>query len=145
MKMHHRKPLAIGIFCAISYFAASQSFAQEDVISQRKALMKANNEAVSKSMKKAAEEKDYATVEIKAKEIMGNMDRVPDLFPKGSTSEKSRAHPDIWVKNDEFRRDAANAKKVAEELVKAAAAKNEVEVNIKLKELVNNRDGACCA
>ena len=105
--------------------------------------MKANNEAVSKSMKKAAEEKDYGTIEVKAKEIMGVMDKVPQLFPKGSTSEKSRAHPDIWVKNDEFRQRAANAKKAAEGLMKAAAAKNEAEVNVKLKELGNNREGAC--
>jgi len=136
---------AVGIFTAMSIFPVSKVFAQEDVIAQRKALMKANNEAVSKSMKKAAEEKDYATVEVKAKEIMGNMDRIPDLFPKGSTSEKSRAHPDIWVKNDEFRRDAANAKKAAEGLVKAATAKDEAEVNVKLKELGNNREGACGA
>jgi len=47
------------------------------------------------------------------------------------------------VKNDEFKNRAANARKAAEALSKAAAAKNEAEVNIKVKELGNPREGAC--
>ena len=131
------------VLSIIMLSSASALFAQEDVIQKRKDLMRSNNDAVSKSIKKAVEEKDYVVIEIKAKEIMGNMDNVPALFPKGSTSDKSRAHPDIWTKNEEFRKLAANAKKAAEALSKAAAAKNEAEVNVKVKELGNNRDGAC--
>ena len=140
--MHRQKLLVAGLFTLLSLLCGNL-WAQEDVIDKRKALMKANNEAVSKAIKKAVEEKDFATVETKAKEIMGNMDKVPDLFPPGSTSEKSRAHPDIWVKNDEFRKRAANAKKAAEGLSKAAAAKNEAEVEVKVKELGNTKEGAC--
>jgi cytochrome c556 len=135
--------LAVLISLAVVLGCSSALFAQEEIIQKRKDLMRGNNDAVSKSIKKAVEEKDYATIETKAKDIMGNMDKVPDLFPKGSTSEKSRAHPDIWTKNEEFRKRAANAKKAAEALSKAAAAKDEAEVNVKVKELGNNRDGAC--
>jgi cytochrome c556 len=129
------------LFVAVT--AWCDAFAQEDVIAKRKAIMRANNDAVSKVFKKAVEEKDYATIELKAKDIMSGMEATPALFPKGVTDEKSRAHPDIWTKTDDFKNRAQNARKVAEGLAKAAAAKNESEVNVKIKELGNNREGAC--
>ena len=95
--MVKRRFLLVSFFVFLSLFLSSQLFAQDDVIEKRKSLMKSNSAAV-KAITKAVEEKDYATVEIKAKEIMGAMDKVLDLFPKGSISEKSRAHPDIWEK-----------------------------------------------
>jgi len=119
------------------------AFAQEDVIEKRKVIMRANNDAVSKSIKKAVEEKDYVTIELKAKDIMAGMDAIVILVPPGSTNEKSRAHPDIWVKMDDFKSHAIATHKVAEALSKAAAAKNDAEVNVKVKELGNNRDGSC--
>jgi cytochrome c556 len=136
----HGKVLTIVILGSL--LVSTQIFAQDDVISKRKALMSQNSKD-AKAIADAAKEKDYATVETKAKDIMSNLDAVVSLFPKGSTSEKSRAHPDIWVKNDEFKNRAANARKAAEALSKAAAAKNEAEVNIKVKELGNPREGAC--
>jgi cytochrome c556 len=132
----------VGLTGLLSFLISSQLFAQEDVISKRKAIMSANSKD-TKAIQDAAKEKDYATIETKAKDIMGNLDAVVNLFPKGSTSEKSRAHPDIWVKNDEFKNRAANAHKAAEALSKAAAAKNEADVNAKIKELGNPREGAC--
>jgi cytochrome c556 len=129
--------IALGVL-----LVSTQIFAQEDVISKRKALMNSNSKD-AKAIAEAAKEKDYATIETKAKEIMGNLDAAASLFPKGSTSEKSRAHPDIWVKNDEFKNKLANARKAAEALSKAAASKNEAEVNVKVKELGNPREGAC--
>ena len=123
---------------------AFHAFAQEDAIGQRKAIMKTNNDDV-KAIGKAAENKDYATIELKAKEIMTGLERVTTFFPPGSTSEKSRAHPDIWVKFDDFKNHASAARKTAEALAKAAAAKNDAEINVKVKELGNNRDGTCGA
>lgn len=74
---------------------------------------------------------------------MGNMSKVPELFPKGSITEKSRAHPDIWEKWDEFNKHPKTVTKVAEALSKAAAAKNDAEVNVQVKALGNPREGAC--
>jgi len=122
----------------------AQAFAQQDIVDKRKEVMQSNNADV-KAIGKAAEAKDYATIGLKAKDIVDNIDKYSGLFPKGSTTEKSRAHADIWVKTDEFKSLTANARKVAEELVKAAAAKNEADVSLKVKELGNNRDGACGA
>ncbi|HEX7229569.1 MAG TPA: cytochrome c [Candidatus Binatia bacterium] len=132
----------LGIVTLGGLLVSTQIFAQEDVISKRKALMNSNSKD-AKAIAEAAKEKDYATIETKAKEIMGNLDAAATLFPKGSTSDKSRAHPDIWVKNEEFKNKLVNARKAAEALSKAAAAKNEAEVNVKVKELGNPREGAC--
>jgi cytochrome c556 len=130
------------VLCFLSAVVATDLFAQEDVIEKRKALMKANNAAV-KSIKEAIEQKDYATIQVKAKEIMGGLEKAGPLFPKGSTSDKSRAHPDIWEKPDEFKKSLTKAIKAADDLSKAAAAKNEAEVTAKAKELGNAKEGAC--
>lgn len=143
--MHQNIFWRLGFSSLLTMLFALPVFAQEDVIDRRKALMKTSNEAVSKAIKRAVEEKDYATIELKAKDIMGHLDASVNLFPKGSTSDKSRAHPDIWVKNEQFKTDFANARKAAEALSKAAAAKNEADVNTKVRDLGNPREGACGA
>jgi len=134
--------LTLGALIAVVSSTANL-FAQEDVIAKRKEIMRSNNDTTSKVFKKALEEKDYATIELKAKDIMKGMAAVPNLFPPGVTDAKSRAHPDIWSKTDDFKKHAETARKAAEALSKAAAAKNESEVSIKMKELGNNREGAC--
>lgn len=140
--MYQKRFLSIVVGVLIGLSLSSHLFAQEDVISKRKAIMSSNSKN-AKAIESAAKEKDYATIETKAKEIMGNLDAVVSLFPSGSTSEKSRAHPDIWVKTDEFKNRAANARKAAEALSKAAATKNEADVNTKVKDLGSTREGAC--
>jgi cytochrome c556 len=130
------------VFGIFALTISTQVSAQQDVIDKRKALMGENNAAV-KAIAGAAKEKDYATVQLKAKEIMSGLDSAASLFPKGSDTGKTRAHPDIWTKADEFKKDLASARKTAEALSKAAGAKNEADVNAKVKELGNPREGAC--
>jgi cytochrome c556 len=141
-----QRTVVLTVLIALSFLFAGSSvlLAQQEVINKRKALMSQNSKD-AKAIENAAKEKDYATVELKAKEIMGNLDTAANLFPKGSTSEKSRAHPDIWVKTDEFKNRLMDARKAAEGLSKAAVAKNEAEVNTKVKELGSTREGACGA
>ncbi len=110
----------------------SQLFSQEDVIKERRALMKGNSKA-SKPIKKAAKDKDYATIEAKAKAIAAAMDKVLDLFPKGSTAENSRAKPEIWEKWDEFSKAPPMLKAAAQALADAAMTKDEQLVGEKLK------------
>ena len=113
-------------------------FAQSSPIEQRQKLMKANS-AASKALKAAVAEKDFATIELKAKDIAGNMDKAVGLFPKGSTSDKSRALPAIWEKWDDFGKDATAAKKAATELAEAASKKDAEGAATKFKAL----GGAC--
>ena len=100
---------------------AFQAFAQDGVIKERRALMKGNSKA-NKAIKKALKKKDYTTVEAKAKAIAAAMDKLPDLFPKGTTSEKSRAKAAIWEKWDKFDEKRIAMKTAAEELAGAAGA-----------------------
>jgi cytochrome c556 len=114
----------------------------QDVIEQREKLMESNDNA-NKAIRAAAKEKDYATLEVKAKDIMENMDKMLDLFTKGSISEKSNAHPDIWDKWDEFSKHPAKVKEAAEALRKAAAAKDDAQINAQVKAIGGLSSGAC--
>ena len=138
-----RKLLTAALIGFTTLAVSAQAFAQEDFVKKRKDLMQAQNAAI-KAITKAVEDKDYATIATKAKEIMGTTEKILTLFPRGSQGEKSRAHPDVWVKSDDFKNRAVNANKAAEALSKAAASKNEAEVNAKVKDLgTNQREGAC--
>jgi cytochrome c556 len=130
--MGQGKFVAIGIFAFLSLFVTSQLFAQQDVIEKRQKLMKSNN-AASKELKAAVAKGDYATVQAKAKTIEQNATMLADLFPKGSTSEKSRAKPEIWKKWDEFGKKLTALKDAATALARTARTKNEMEVGAKFK------------
>jgi len=136
--MHQAKLLSGGLFVLLSLFISSQLFAQADVIEKRQKFMKGNS-AASKAIKGAVEAKDYATVEVKAKELMGNAGKIPDLFPKGSTQGKTKAKGEIWDKWDEFGQKAKNLGKAAGELAGAAGAKDEAKVAAGVKAV----SGAC--
>src|SRR5437667_10863873 len=91
--MHRNRKILLGtLFAALSVFTAAELFAQSDVIEKRQKLMKSNSEA-AKAIKAAAESKDYATIEMKAKDIMGNAEQIPDLLPKGSTQGRTEVKP----------------------------------------------------
>jgi cytochrome c556 len=118
---------------------SSTLYAQSDVIKERQALMKSNS-AAAKAIKAAVDAKDYATVETKAKDIMGNAEKIPSLFPKGSTNGKTKAKPEIWEKPDQFAAMPKKLGKAASELAAAAKAGNDAEVGVKVKAL-----GAVCS
>jgi cytochrome c556 len=120
------------LFGFLALAISSPLYAQSDVIKERQALMKSNN-ADGKAIKSAADAKDYATVETKAKDIMGHAEKIPSLFPKGSTNGKTRAKPEIWEKPDEFAKHAKALDKAAGELAAAAKAGNDTEVKVKVK------------
>jgi len=113
---------------------SAQLFAQADVIEKRQTLMKSNS-ADAKAIKAAVEKKDYASVEAKAKDIMGNADKIVAAFPKGSTAGKTKAKPEIWEKSDAFSKNAKNLAKAASELADAAKAGDEAAVTAKVKAL----------
>lgn len=144
-QMHQRKFLRAGLFLLLSLFISSDLFAQEEVIKKRKAFMNSLYDSL-KAIKKGVAEKDYGTIELKAKDIMENIVKYPDHFPKGSTSEKSRAKSEIWEKWDDFSKRPLKVKDVAGALAGAAAAKDEDEVQRQFKALGPEspfRSGAC--
>lgn len=138
--MHTPKFLCIGFLCLLSLVISSQVFAQGDEIEKRRLLMEGNNDAATKTISKAAKEGNFDEVQVQVKAIIENMDQMLELFPKGSISEKSRAKAEIWEKWDEFSKEPGKVKKAAQAIADAAKAKDEAEVNAKLKAL-----GEACA
>jgi cytochrome c556 len=131
---------AIGLLSGfLTVLFASHLFAQAEVIEQRQKLMKSNSEA-TKAIKAAAEVKDYAAIETKAKDIIANGDKVLDIFRKEATQGKTKAKPEIWQKWDQFSKYPGNVKKAATELADAARAKNDETITVKVKAL-----GEACA
>ncbi|HXV80452.1 MAG TPA: cytochrome c [Candidatus Binatia bacterium] len=128
------KFLIAAVVALMTLFVSSHVFAQADVIEQRQKLMKSNS-ANAKAIKAAVEKKDYATIETKAKDIMGNADKIVGLFPKGSTKGKTKAEAAIWEKPDEFAKDAKALAKAAGELAAAAKAKDDAAIEVKVKAL----------
>jgi len=135
------KVLAGALLGFLTLAVSAQVFAQADVNQKRQDAMKGNSEA-AKAIKAAVETKDYATVETKAKDIMGTADKIVSLFPKGSTTGKTKAKPEIWEKSDDFAKAAKNLSKAAGELASTAKAGNDAEVGVKVKAL-GDACGAC--
>jgi cytochrome c556 len=130
-----RGKFALGVLCGFLTLASySQVFGQADVIEKRQKAMKTNS-ADAKAIKAAVEAKDYATIEVKAKEIMGTAEKIPGLFPKGSTTGKTKATAAIWEKSDDFAKDAKNLGRAASELAAAAKSKDDAEIGVKVKAL----------
>jgi cytochrome c556 len=129
-----RKLLAGAFFGGLTLAVSTQAFAQADVNEKRQQLMKSQG-AAAKAIKGAVETKDYATVEAKAKDIMGTADKIVSSFPKGSTTGKTKAKPEIWEKSDDFSKAAKNLNKAASELASAAKAGNADDVDVKVKAL----------
>jgi cytochrome c556 len=126
---------------AMLSMAASQVFAQSDVIEKRQQLMKGQSADV-KAIKAAAESKDFATIETKAKDLMSSASQIPSAFPKGSTKGKTKATAAIWEKGDEFEGHAKTLSKAAGELSSAAKKKDEAAVETQIK-AVSGACGSC--
>ncbi len=129
------------VIAFMALLISSQVFAQADVIEKRQQAMKGNS-ADAKAIKAAVESKDYATIETKAKDIMGTAEKIPGLFPKGSTAGKTKATAAIWEKSDDFAKAAKNLGKAASELAAAAKAKDDAEIGVKVKAL-GDACGSC--
>src|SRR5262249_36212561 len=135
------KLLIAGVIGFMTLLASSHVFAQADVIEKRQAAMKANS-ADAKAIKAALESKDFATIETKAKDIMGTAEKIPSLFPKGSTQGKTKATEAIWEKSDHYANEAKNLSKAYGNLVTATKAKTDAEAGVKVTAL-GEECGAC--
>ncbi len=126
----------LAVFAALLF--STQLFAQ---VEKRQALMK-DQSAANKAIKGAVDAKDFATIEAKAKDLMGTSERIVAAFPKGSDKGKTKATAAIWDKSDDFGKAAKNLNKAAGELAAAAKAKDEAAVTAKVKG-VSNACGGC--
>ena len=140
--MKHIMPSTAMTLIALSLLLIPTPGLPQDVIEQREKLMESNDKAV-KAIRVAAKEMDYTTLQVKASDIMDSMGKMLDLFPKGSISETSNAHPDIWDRWDEFSKHPGKVREAAEALRKAAAAKDDAQINAQVKAIGGLSSGAC--
>ena len=63
----------------------------------------------------------FAAVKVNAQAIALHATRIPELFPKGSTSATSKAKDEIWQKWDEFIKAAGTLQNEADQLAITAA------------------------
>ncbi len=137
-----RRKSILGVLVGFAaLLVAAQLFAQADVIEKRQKAMKGNSEN-AKAIKAAAESKDYKTIELKAKDIMGTAEKIPSLFPKDSDKGKTKAKPEIWENPDDFSKAAKNLAKASSELADAAKAGDDAAVTAKVK-AVGDACGSC--
>jgi cytochrome c556 len=135
------KYLLIGAALFTTMAFSSHVFAQADVNEKRQQLMK-DQSAAAKAIKAAAEAKDFATIETKAKDLVGSSGKIVGAFPKGSTTGKTKATAAIWDKPDEFAKAAKNLEKAATDLADAAKSKDEASLAVKVKG-VSEACGSC--
>jgi cytochrome c556 len=127
-----RNMLMAAMFVFFTLAVSSPVWAQANVNEKRQQAMK-NMSAANKAIKAAVESKDYATIEAKAKEISGTADKIVSLFPKGSTTGKTKATAAIWEKTDDFAKSAKNLGKASSELAAAAKNHDDAAIGVKFK------------
>ena len=112
---------------------APPTFAQDDIIKQRKKLMRANDNTYKTSLKKAVKARDYAAIQSGTKKILARWEKLPNLFPKGSTAKNSRALKIIWKDQDGFKQNQGWVKASVNALAAAAVAKDNDLVDLEYK------------
>ena len=123
--------------------AASVAVAQGSPYEQRVALMKGNGAAMGAIGKYVKGEADYSpAVEEAAKKLQQHSKEVAALFPAGSTSEKSRAKPEIWSNAAGFQKWVTAFQTSSEELVQASATKDKEKTSAAFA-AVGNTCGGC--
>lgn len=107
----------------LAFSVAASAIAADDVISQRKALMKANGAAARTASEFINGSKPYdaAAAAEAMKTIAKDMETFPTLFPEGSDQGETSASPAIWEKMDAFKAAAAKAQADATAAAEAAA------------------------
>ncbi len=105
MKKHVRNLVLAGMVAVITLGGVAAGMAaMDDVIKQRRELMKHNKEMFVPLVKmvKGAQPFDAATVKKNAEAIAADLEKASKLFPEGSDQGDTRAKPEIWLLQDEF-------------------------------------------
>jgi cytochrome c556 len=137
--------LVLGVFgLAVTGVAIAQMahIGSGDLIADRQRLMKLNGGSWRDAQDKL-KAGNIEAIAVNAETMAINAQHIPSLFPKGSTSDKSAAKPEIWEKWSEFESAAKNLETWAIKLRDAARAKNGDEVQAIAKDFGRNACGTC--
>jgi len=143
--MKKRQVLGVGVLLAGSWLGISlahESHTQhlpevKDVIAFRMYLME-NVGDNAKELNDKIKAGKITAAKVNAQAIALHSTRIPDLFPKGSTSETSRAKDEIWQKWDEFVKLSEALRTDADQLVLVTADGKAEEAKTQLKKVFGN-------
>ena len=110
----------------------------KDVIALRAYLME-NVGDNAKEMNDKVKAGKIAAAKVNAQAIALHSMRIPELFPQGSTSDTSKAKPEIWQKWDEFVKSADTLRTEADQLAVTLVEGKADEVTTQMKKVF----GAC--
>jgi cytochrome c556 len=135
--------MLVGGFWTFSMSAAHEGHPKhlpdsKDVIALRAYLME-NVGDNAKEMNDKVKAGKIAAAKVNAQAITLHSMRIPELFPQGSTSETSKAKPEIWQKWDEFVKAADTLKAEGDQLVVTLAEGKADAVTAQMKKVF----GAC--
>lgn len=145
--MKNPKTLGVGILvcCALVLAMATSATAQSakmagDPVADRQRLMKLIGASWADIQAKV-KANNVEGVAVNAETIAVSASHIPQLFPAGTATDKSKAKPEIWQKWSEFESAAKNAETLAAQLRDAARAKDQAGVEAMTKEFGAK---ACC-
>ncbi len=112
----------------------------DDSIAVRMYLME-NVGANAEQLKAKLDAGQITDVALNAEAIALHANQIPNLFPPGSTSDSSRAKPEIWQQWDDFVQSAHSLRDAAEELGHAASQDRGEEAKAKLRAVFGSCKG----
>jgi cytochrome c556 len=133
--------LACGLAAAFMALAPAApngaAWAQDDVVAQRKAGMKAMGADLDAIKAVVEGNGSIATLGPRAEEMRAFYARLPALFPEGSTAD-SKARPEVWTDRAGFERANALAGDAANKLVAAVAANDSAALAVAFREIAGS-------
>ena len=113
-----------------------------DVVADRQRLMKLKGASWADAQAKfKAGQIDAIAVNAETMALNGRY--IPEMFPQGSLTDKSKAKPEIWQKWDDFVKASNNLVTWSERLRDASRAKNAPEVETIMKDYGRQACGTC--
>jgi cytochrome c556 len=130
------------LLLGIAVSQAQMKVGTGDPVADRQRLMKLNG-ASATDLNDKLKAGQIEAMAVNAETIAITAQHIPALFPEGSTSDKSRAKPEIWQKRAEFDAAAKNLQAKAEELRDAARSKDQAKAEAALKAMGTQGCAAC--
>ena len=122
--------------------ASAQKKTPEQIVEERQQLMK-DHGAAWKHVQDQLKAGTLAGVAADAQKMSDNAKKIPELFPEGTMTEKSKAKPEVWQKKAEFDAAAKNFGDQADKLKAAALTNNMDSVQAVAKDFGRNACGTC--
>ncbi len=141
-----RNVLMLGALTALTLAGsavAQMAKSPDEIVAERQRFMKLNGASWKDVQDKLKAGLPIEMVAVNAETMAQNGLRITSYFPPGSTTDKSKAKPEIWQKWSDFEAAAKTMTAESEKLRDAAMAKNADAVQAIAKDFGRNACGTC--